>query len=129
MTTIDKELALLRACKTEEEKRLLVTRLKKQHASDTEETVLENLRAIKKKVNELSVEAKLLGVTKYGISLAHISQEFLGKSRSYLSQRLHGNAVNGNAVSLSQDEVNKIRQGLTNLSDEIRALSASLIVD
>lgn len=127
MNTIEQELKLLRECKTEQERIALVEKLKKQHANDTEEIAMENLRHIKEKVNELGIEAKLLSVAEHGISLTHISQKYLGKSRAYLSQRLHRNTVNGKIAKLSKEEINKISAGLKSISEELRTLSASLV--
>ena len=125
--SINKELEMLRACTTEDERAVLVEQLKKQHADDSEETSLNNLREIKNRLEALKVEAKLLEVQKLGISLTYISKRYLAKSRSYLSQRLHGNMINGKSVLLSKDEIKKISKGLEELSNELRVLSTSLI--
>lgn len=128
MKTIERELELLRACKTEEERTELIKRLKSEHKNDDLETSLKNLSDIKDKLNALSIEAKLLEVKDRGISLTYISEKFLQKSRSYLSQRLHSNTVNGKVQELSKEEIGQISKGLMTLSEDLRVLANSLAV-
>ena len=57
---IDKELNMLRACKTENERKELVQRLKEAHKNDSIETRMNNLKDIKNKISELSMKVELL---------------------------------------------------------------------
>ena len=123
---IDKELKMLRACKTEEDREKLVQRLKEEHQNDSPEVNLNNLRDIKSKIAELSVEVQLLELQNHGISLTHLAN-YIGKSRAYLSQRLHGHSVNGKQYSLTRNELEKIATGLKETGTKLQELSASLL--
>ncbi|MDL2251347.1 DUF5053 domain-containing protein [Odoribacter sp. OttesenSCG-928-J03] len=124
---IEKELAMLQACKSLEEREALVKHLQKQHENDTPQTLTENLHDLHEKVDELSIELKLLMISKFGISLTYVAEHFLGKSRSYLSQRLHNNKVNGKVAKLTSTEIEAIQNGLRNMCNELRGLADSLV--
>lgn len=126
-STIDKELEMLKACKTEEERQVLIKKITETHKNEDSDTIMNKLMDIKKKVSDLSLEVRLLEIQKYGVSLTHIAKSYLGKSRPYLSQRLHGNNVNGKKQSLTQDDIRKIANGLSNTSIKLQELSASLL--
>jgi hypothetical protein len=127
-STVERDLAMLRACKTDEEREAVTKQLRELHKNDSPETSMENIKDIGERVGALSVEVKLLELQKHGISLAYIATDFLGKSRSYLSQRLHKNRINGNRASLTASEIKKISEGLKIMSAKLQELSASLDV-
>jgi YesN/AraC family two-component response regulator len=126
-STVKRDLSMLQSCKSEEERENVINHLKELHKNDDAETSINNLRDIKERVSALSVEVKLLELQKYGISLTHIANNYLGKSRSYLSQRLHGNRVNGRKPLLNQTEIEKISDGLKETGIKLQKLSASLL--
>lgn len=127
-STVDKELKMLRACKTEEERQVLIKKITEAHKNEDSDTIMNNLMDIKKKVSDLSLEVRLLEIQKYGVSMTYIAESYLGKSRPYLSQRLHGNNVNGKKQSLTQDDIIKIANGLSHTSIKLQELSASLLL-
>jgi hypothetical protein len=127
-STVERDLAMLRACKTDEEREAVTKQLRELHKNDSPETSMENIKDIGERVGALSVEVKLLELQKHGISLAYIATDFLGKSRSYLSQRLHKNRINGKRASLTASEIKKISEGLKIMSAKLQELSASLDV-
>ncbi|MDR1755791.1 MAG: DUF5053 domain-containing protein [Culturomica sp.] len=123
---IEKELAMIMACDSEEKLQELTERLTEQHKNDTRETVMENLRDLGKEIEALRIETKLLKMSEYGISLTHVAEKYLHKSLSYLSQRLHGNRVNGRQATLTEEDIHKIQNGLFEMSNNIRDLASSL---
>ncbi|MDR0573205.1 MAG: DUF5053 domain-containing protein [Tannerella sp.] len=126
-STVKRDLSMLQACKSEEERNEVIKRLTELHKNDDVETSMNNLRDIKERVSTLSVEVKLLELQKYGISLTHVATNYLGKSRSYLSQRLHRNKVNGKQPALTGAEIEKISDGLKKTGIKLQELSASLL--
>ncbi|MDR0682670.1 MAG: DUF5053 domain-containing protein [Dysgonamonadaceae bacterium] len=124
---VQRDLSMLQACKSEEERNEAVKYLKELHKNDDAETSMNNLRDMKERIRALSVEVKLLELQKQGISLTHIAANYLGKSRSYLSQRLHGNKVNGKQPVLTGVEIEKICDGLKKTGIKLQELSASLL--
>jgi len=61
---IEKELSMLRTCKTENERLELIQRLKEKHKNDSAEERMSNFKDIKDKVAELSLKVKLLQLQK-----------------------------------------------------------------
>jgi hypothetical protein len=126
--TVERDLAMLQACKSDDERDAVIKQLKELHKNDSAGISMKNLEDIKERIGVLSVEVKLLELQKYGISLTHIATNYLGKSRSYLSQRLHKNVVNGKKAALTASEIKKISEGLKAMSIKLQEFSASLDV-
>ncbi|MDR0824578.1 MAG: DUF5053 domain-containing protein [Prevotella sp.] len=123
---IYEELELLRNCKTDEERKRVKAQLIEKHKDDSEDDAMQSLAAIKDEVDTVGIEINLLELSKCGISLTYIAEEWLGKSRAYLSQRIHHNLVNGKAVYLLPEEKEKIRNGLLEMSKKLQNLSVLL---
>lgn len=118
---------MLQICKTQAEREKLIAELKEKHQNDNFDTTMRHLGQIKDGVKEISAEAKLLSLSDFGISLSHVSEQYLGKSRSYLSQRLHGNRVNGKRARLSDSEIRRISTGLRSTGVKLQELSDALV--
>ncbi|MDR1718187.1 MAG: DUF5053 domain-containing protein [Prevotella sp.] len=123
---IYRELEQLRACKTEEERQSLKQQLILKHKNDSADDAMASLDIIKDEVDTIGIEVKLLQLNKCGVSLTYIAETYLGKSRSYLSQRLHRNLVKGKAVCLTPEEKQRIRSGLQDMSKKLYDLSLSV---
>jgi hypothetical protein len=123
---IYQELEQLRACKTEKERQLLKQQLILKHKTDSAADAMASLDLIKDEVDTIGIEVKLLQLNKCGLSLTYIAETYLGKSRSYLSQRLHRNLVKGKAVFLTPEEKQKIKSGLQDMSKKLYDLSLSV---
>lgn len=123
---IYEELELLRACKTDEERELLKQQLIEKHKNDSADSAMASLNIIKDEADTVGIEIKLLELNKCGVSLTHIAETYLGKSRSYLSQRLNRNLVKGKAVYLTAEEKMKIKNGLQDMSKKLYDLSLSI---
>jgi len=72
-TIIEKELSMLSACQTEEERLEVIQKLKEKHKNDSLEDRMNNLKDIKDKVSELSLKVRLLHISKNELSVAHAS--------------------------------------------------------
>ena len=70
---IEKELSMLRVCKTESERLEVVQKLKEKHKNDSLEDRMNNLKDIKDKVSELSLKVRLLQFQKHEMSFAYAS--------------------------------------------------------
>lgn len=70
-------------------------------------------------LQELLILKQLQNVSPF-ISLSEISKTYFGKSRSWLSQRLHENKVRGRKVSLKPEEVNILKSALLDISDKLK---------
>ena len=89
-----------------------------EDAIKAEENVVEELQ-------ELLILKQLQNVSPF-ISLSEISKTYFGKSRSWLSQRLHENKVRGRRVNLKPEEVNILKSALLDISDKLRNTAMQL---
>jgi hypothetical protein len=125
-SVIYQEIERFRACKTEEERQLLKQELILKHKKDSAADAMAYLDVVKDEVDTIGIEVRLLQLSKCGVSITYIAETYLGKSRSYLSQRLHRNLVKGKAVCLSPEEKQKIKSGLQDMSKKLYDLSLSV---
>ena len=83
------------------------------------------------KAKELKEEAeiKLLlnGVDNY-LSLSHIAQDYFGKSRSWLYQRINGAIVNGKPAQFTPEERQQLSNALLAISERIKDTALKLKV-
>ena len=76
-------------------------------------------------LQELLILRQLQTVSPF-ISLSEISKTYFGKSRGWLSQRLHENKVRGRRVSLKPEELNILKAALLDISDKLKNTALSL---
>lgn len=76
-------------------------------------------------LQELLVLKQLQNVSPF-ISLSEISKTYFGKSRGWLSQRLHENEIRGRKVSLKPEELDILRSALLDISDKLRNTAMQL---
>lgn len=57
------------------------------------------------------------------LSLSFIAENYFGKGKSWLYQRINNSVVNGKAVSFTQDELKILADSLGDLSNRLSALS------
>ena len=60
------------------------------------------------------------------INCAYIARQFFSRTRSWFTQRLNNNAVNGKPVGFSADELSTLRLALTSLAVELSTFSNNL---
>lgn len=78
-----------------------------------------------KRVEELTVAEQMGEVTKI-VSMAYIAQNYFGKTRSWLAQKLNGNTVNGKTAQFSTEELATLKFALSDISKKLGSLSAAL---
>lgn len=57
------------------------------------------------------------------LSLSFIAENYFGKGKSWLYQRINNSVVNGKPVSFTQDELKILADSLGDLSNRLSALS------
>lgn len=60
------------------------------------------------------------------VNCAYIARQFFSRTRSWFTQRLNNNAVNGKPVSFTAAELATLRLALTSLADDLNAFSSNL---
>ena len=83
----------------------------------------------KKGFDEKEAEIKLLlnGVDNY-LSLSQIAQDYFGKSRSWLYQRINGAIVNGKPAQFTPEERQQLSNALLAISERIKDTALKLKV-
>lgn len=76
---------------------------------------------------ETEIKLLLNGVDDY-LSLSQIAQEYFGKSRSWLYQRINGALVNGKPARFTAEEQQKLSSALLDISDRIKDTAMKLRV-
>ena len=76
-------------------------------------------------LQELFILKQVQNVSPF-ISLSEISKTYFGKSRGWLSQRLHENKVRGRRVSLKPEEINILKSALLDISDKLKQTAMQL---
>lgn len=77
------------------------------------------------KENGTAVKSALRDIL-VSISWADLSRRYFGKSNSWLYHKLDGIDGNGRPSELSEEERERLREALTDLSDRIRAAAGGL---
>ncbi|MDR3269005.1 MAG: DUF5053 domain-containing protein [Tannerella sp.] len=76
-------------------------------------------------INYVNVKRKLNKVSDI-IPLSYLSETYFGKSRSWLSQRLNGNPVDGSSASLTDKEMKILSDALNDISDKLKEVARSI---
>ena len=76
-------------------------------------------------MESISLSIKLMHVSQY-VSLAYIADNFFGKSRQWLNNKLKGNLVNGKPAAFTPEEIKKLSAALVEISNEIRATALQI---
>lgn len=81
--------------------------------------MLYGLQELRKEAEELFLYEKVESIAKY-ISLSQIAQDYFGKSRHWLYQRLKGLTVNGRPAQFTPEERRKLSEALLDISKRIQ---------
>jgi len=73
----------------------------------------------KQEYEELALYAQLGDVSRY-VSLAQVSSDYFGKTKQWLYQRIKGYTVNGKPAKFTDEEKEKFRNALLDISDKIK---------
>jgi len=79
----------------------------------------------KNALENIEISIELAHVSEY-ISLSYIADRFFGKSRQWLNNKLKGNISYGKAASFTREEIKKLSEALSVLSDEIKSAAMKL---
>ena len=131
-------IAEYRSLKTEEEKkgfdvkmRHTLSEISPEERKKFRNAFLISARQTLAKAKELKEEAeiKLLlnGVDNY-LSLSQIAQDYFGKSRSWLYQRINGAIVNGKPAQITPEERQQLSNALLAISERIKDTALKLKV-
>lgn len=129
-------MAEFRSLKTEEEKSVFDDKMKQVLAEmgpeERKEFRKAFLASVRRSVSEAKaireeIETKLLlsGVDSY-LSLSQIAQDYFGKSRSWLYQRINGALVNGKPAQFTPEEQQQLSNALLDISQRIKDTALKL---
>lgn len=127
-----------RSLKTEEEKkgfdekmRHILSAMSPEERKRFRNEFLISARRTLTKAKELKEEAEikilLNGVEDY-LSFSQIAQDYFGKSRSWLYQRINGAIVNGKPAQFTQEERQQLSKALLDISERIKDTALKLKV-
>lgn len=72
------------------------------------------------------VVRRRLGATADAISFSYIARKYFGKSRAWLMQKVNGNTVNGKQASFTDEERERFRAALQDISQQLSHVALSL---
>lgn len=78
--------------------------------------------------DELNIAAKLEPIIQY-ISISYIATRFFGKSRAWLHNKLNGNLSNGKPSSFTPEELEKLKNALDVIANEIKEAAFKISSD
>lgn len=67
-----------------------------------------------------------LGEVSDMLSMSYVARAYFGKSRSWISQRLHGNIVNGKPAIFTPSELETLRGALKDMSELLDKMSKTI---
>lgn len=85
----------------------------------------DGMRKIIAEADEMIFRAKL-GDLPNALSFSYIAQNYFGKSRGWLMQKVNGNRVNGKVAAFTDEERRKFREALQDLSKKMSAIAMTL---
>lgn len=115
------------AADTEEERNAVCRELSAALDDDTAEVAMITLSQIKDtnaRAQEELVRNRLKTILP-AISLSYIAKTYFNKSRSWLTQRINGNTVNGSRVRFTPEELRTLDFALKDLAAQLMKISVS----
>lgn len=136
--TLNDLMAEFRSLKTEEEKVIFDGKMKQvlaemnpEERKDFRKAFLASARHTVSEAKEIKEEAEmkllLSGVDNY-LSLSQIAQDYFGKTRSWLYQRINGALVNGKPAQFTPEEQQQLSNALLDISNRIKDTALKLKV-
>ncbi len=113
--------------KTEEERDNIgkeISEAIEQDAAGVAGIVLSQVRETNERAQEELVRNRIKSVLP-AISLSYIAKTYFNKSRSWLTQRINGNMVNGTQAKFTQDELHTLDFALKDLSTKLAEIRVS----
>ena len=90
-----------------------------------ENEYLKRVQELKESTHKILFKQALDFVPK-GMNLAYIAEHYFGKSRSWLSQRINGNVVNGKPCGFTEDELATFRAALRDMSHKLMVIADNI---
>ncbi|GAB6007989.1 DUF5053 domain-containing protein [Dysgonomonas reticulitermitis] len=90
------------------------------------ESMLDSIRDTNSEIQEILLREKLKEVLPV-ISVSHLAKTYFHKTPQWFYQRLNGNIVNGKPASFTKDELNVLKNALTDITNIIQK-SVTLVV-
>lgn len=121
---------------TPEERMAFSEKKKNEFCSMTEEEQKKHLEKLngsfegaldfaKKECEEIALHAQLGDVSRY-VSLAQISSDYFGKTKQWLYQRIKGYSINGKPAKFTDEEKERFRAALLDISDKIKETALNI---
>ena len=131
MTTREKFEELKRrdiATKSDGERRLIDKEFEQLANNDPEgfeAAFMASARQTLEDAKRLRVKEQLGEITQF-VSMSYIAKNYFNKTKSWLSQRINGNEVNGKPVQFTPEEIDTLNGAISDLSQKLAAFRVSL---
>lgn len=131
MTTRDKFEELKRrniAAKSDSERKLIDKQLEQLADNDPEgfeAAFIASARQTLEDVKRLRIKEQMSEITQF-VSMSYIAKNYFNKTKSWLSQRVNGNEVNGKPAQFTPEEINTLNKAFSDLSQKLAAFRISL---
>ena len=89
------------------------------------DAMVESAKETADRATELALRQKMQDMLP-AISLVYIAKTYFNKSDTWLYQRINGNIVNGKPARFSDQEIEKLKFALNDISKKLGSLSVSL---
>lgn len=96
---------------------------KKEAGKILRELMQERRTAIRKKRTDINVKEKLKGIEGM-ISLSYIAENYFGKDRTWLYQRINSSLVNGKPAAFTEEELRIFSDALKDIGSRISETSS-----
>lgn len=84
-------------------------------------------KMLKRNIKRSDVDIKkLLANVRDAVSMSYISSHYFGKERSWLSQRINGNKVNGKQVAFTSEELSTLSKSLANIGNNLISVASEI---
>ena len=131
MTTREKFEELKRrdiATKSDGERRLIDKEFEQLANNDPEgfeAAFMASARQTLEDAKRLRVKEQLGEITQF-VSMSYIAKNYFNKTKSWLSQRINGNEVNGKPVQFTPEEIDTLNGAIADLSRKLAEFRVSL---
>ena len=76
-------------------------------------------------VKQLKIKEQLSEINQF-VSMSYIAKTYFNKTKSWISQRINGNEVNGKPAQFTPEEINTLNTAFADLSKKLGAFNVSL---
>ena len=96
-----------------------------QNSDAFAQAMIDSAKETVARATQLSIKQKMQDVIP-AISLVYIAKTYFNKTDAWLYQRINGNTVNGKPASFTEQELEKLKFAINDLSKKLGSLSTSL---